>query len=394
MDQQQLLRKRAYSLVLLFGFVSFFGDVTYEGARSIFGPYLQTLGASVVAVGIAAGVGEFVGYALRLLSGFLAQKTHRYWFFTFMGYGLIAAIPLAGFFSQWQTVAAFFILERLGKAIRTPARDTILSYATAPVGRGWGFALHEAVDQIGAIVGPLLFTFFLAQNFSYQQTLQWMFLPFLLLVGALFVAWRHSPSPQFYEERAEQKKVTAHSLPLLRWYLAFVFFAAFGFIQYPLIAYHLESYRIVSPSWIAGFYAIAMGIDSISALGFGKLYDRFSLRILLFIPLFSALLAVGAFALSIPLILLAVVAWGMSMGLQETVLRAFLADILPPHQRAFAYGVFTTVYGLGMFAAGAAIAALYQYAREWVLPMVLFLQLLAFACWWKLSVQLREIDTF
>jgi len=144
--------------IILLGIVSLFGDVTYEGARSVTGPYLAELGASPSVVGLVAGIGEFVGYALRLASGYLVDRTKAYWPLTFIGYGLLLSIPLLAFAGYWQLAAVLIILERMGKAIRSPARDTMLSYATKEVGRGWGFAVHEALDQIGAIIGPIIFS--------------------------------------------------------------------------------------------------------------------------------------------------------------------------------------------------------------------------------------------
>lgn len=147
----------AYRFIVLMGIVSMFGDITYEGARSITGPYLAVLGASAGIIGLVSGIGEFVGYALRLVSGRFADRAKAYWPLTFIGYGLILSVPLLGLVGYWHLAVLLIILERMGKAIRTPARDAILSHATKQVGRGWGFALHEALDQVGAIVGPWSF---------------------------------------------------------------------------------------------------------------------------------------------------------------------------------------------------------------------------------------------
>ena len=136
--------------IILLGIVSLLGDITYQGARSVIGPYLATLGASYSVVGLVAGIGEFIGYALRIASGYLVDRTNAYWILTFIGYGLLLSIPLLAFSGYWQLAALFIILERIGKALRSPARDTMLSYASKRVGRGWGFAVHEALDQVGA----------------------------------------------------------------------------------------------------------------------------------------------------------------------------------------------------------------------------------------------------
>ena len=148
---------RALNFVILLGIVSLFADMTYEGARSAVGPFLGMLGASAFAISVVSGGGELVGYGLRLWSGRLADRTHHYWAITFAGYALnLFAVPLLAFAGNWQVAAALVILERTGKALRTPARDAMLSYATKTTGRGWGFGLHEALDQVGATVGPLV----------------------------------------------------------------------------------------------------------------------------------------------------------------------------------------------------------------------------------------------
>src|SRR5512137_2072013 len=157
-------RKTAFQLIILFGLVSLFGDIIYEGARSVNGPYLKTMGTSAAIVGIIGGIGEFLGYAIRLVSGYFADRTRAYWLFTFVGYGLLISVPLLSLAGIWQVAAIFIVAERLGKALRSPAKDTILSQAAKQVGTGWGFGLNEAMDQIGAIAGPLLFTFIFIQD--------------------------------------------------------------------------------------------------------------------------------------------------------------------------------------------------------------------------------------
>ncbi len=382
-------KRRAYELILLFGTVSLLGDLIYESGRSILGPYLQTLGASAVVVGVIAGIGEFVGYGLRFAFGYLAQRTRYYWGFTLWGYALIAAIPLAGWASAWETVAVLFVLERLGKALRTPARDTILSYATAPVGRGWGFALHEAVDQIGAVIGPLLFAWLLSHNADYAGVLRWTAIPLALLLLFLWIARRHSPQPQRYEDSEEQEGKQPYPA-FFWWYLAFAFWSAVGFVQYPLIAYHAEQHQLLSPAWIAGLYAVAMGADSLAALLFGKWYDRFSIRILWGVPLLTAALAAVAFRWSFVPLLIAAVLWGMTMALHETVLRAFVADAIAPHRRAFAYGIFNTIYGVGWLIGGTMIGWMYKQQPSMVPLSVGMLQLLALGCWMQLWRALRR----
>jgi MFS-type transporter involved in bile tolerance (Atg22 family) len=171
----------ALRFIVLMGVVSLFGDIVYEGARGVIGPYLALLGASASVVGLVGGLGEFIGYALRLFSGFMADRTKAYWLFTFIGYGLLVSIPLLSFAQSWQIAALLILLERAGKAFRSPARDTILSYATKEVGRGFGFGLHEALDQIGAIVGPLIFSAILFAGGNYRLGFSVLWIPAMMV---------------------------------------------------------------------------------------------------------------------------------------------------------------------------------------------------------------------
>src|SRR5208283_5555107 len=115
--------KKSIQLLMLFGLISLFGDIVYEGARSVNGPYLKTLAMNAAMVGFITGLGEFAGYALRLLTGFYSDKTKAYWFFTFLGYGLIISIPMLSLTGVWQIAAVLMVMERVGKGIRAPAKD-------------------------------------------------------------------------------------------------------------------------------------------------------------------------------------------------------------------------------------------------------------------------------
>ena len=218
-------RRIAYQFIIIMGMVSLFGDITYEGARSVTGPFLYTLGANAAVVGLVAGLGEFLGYALRLLSGYVADRTGRYWIFVFLGYGLILAIPLLALAGIWQVAAVFIIAERMGKAIRAPARDTILSYATKQVGRGWGFGIHEAMDQIGAVIGPLAFSAVFFLQGGYRTGFGIMVIPALMTVFMLALARRKVPAPEQMERaHVTQSPGADKKLPQAFWlYTIFAF---------------------------------------------------------------------------------------------------------------------------------------------------------------------------
>jgi len=226
----------ATKFVVLIGVVSLFSDLTYEGARSVTGPFLAVLGASATVVGIVAGLGELVGYALRLLSGYFADRTRRYWAIVFLGYGLnLLAVPLLALAGHWEIAAILMVAERMGKAIRTPARDVMLSCASDSIGRGWGFGLHEALDQIGAILGPLVVAAVFVSRGTYEAGFALLLIPALIALGVLFAAYRLYPRPHDLESAAV--KVAGKGFPRSFWlYLAAIGCVAAGYADFPLVA--------------------------------------------------------------------------------------------------------------------------------------------------------------
>jgi MFS family permease len=365
--------------IILLGIVSLFGDVTYEGARSVTGPYLATLGASASAVGLVSGIGEFVGYALRLASGHLADRTKAYWLLTFIGYGLLVSIPLLAFAGNWQLAAVLIVFERIGKAIRSPARDTMLSYATKKVGRGWGFAVHEALDQVGAIIGPLAFSLVLVSHDNYREGFTVLWIPALLTLVVLAIARRKFPVPQNLEAPGETSRQNVQGkLPRVFWlYTIFTLFSVAGFANFQLISYHLSVENIVPNARIPTMYAIAMGVDAVAALVVGKTYDRIGLTSLLAVPLLTIPIPLLAFSHSCDLVLVGMALWGVVMGVQETVMRAAIADLTPVERRGFAYGVFNTVYGAGWFLGGALMGLLYEFSINYIILFAVVMELIS-----------------
>ena len=178
-----LTRQRALRFVISFGVVSLFADMTYEGMRSIAGPYLALIGASGTAVGLIGGVGELLGYVLRLASGTVADRSHLYWPITLVGYAVqMAVVPALALTGGWQAAAVLIIFERIGKATRNPPRDVMLSQAGELIGQGWAFGVHEALDQSGAIIGPLLAAFILSRHEGYHTAFAWLLVPAMITV--------------------------------------------------------------------------------------------------------------------------------------------------------------------------------------------------------------------
>ena len=367
------------SFIILLGIVSLFGDVTYEGARAVTGPFLLALGASSSVVGLVAGIGEFAGYSLRLASGYIADRTGAYWLLTFVGYGLILAIPLLAFAGHWQLAVVLIILERVGKAIRNPARDTMLSYATKKVGRGWGFAVHEALDQIGAIIGPVAFALVLLSHDTYQEGFKFLFIPALLTLAVLALARKRFPSPVRLEIPEEPSgQVTQTRLPRVFWlYTVFALISVAGFANFQLISYHLAAQAIVPDFQIPIIYAVAMAVDAVAALIVGRTYDRIGLTSLLIIPLLTLPIAFFAFSTSYSSVLIGMALWGVVLGVQETIMRAAVADLAPIERRGFAYGVFNTMYGAGWGLGGVVMGLLNSHSITYLIMFSVAMELVS-----------------
>ncbi len=338
------------AFVILLGVVSLFADMTYEGARSVTGPYLAVLGASATVVGIVAGFGELIGYVLRLVAGYLSDRTGRYWTFTLVGYVVnVLAVPCLALAGRWELAAALMIAERFGKAIRTPARDAMLSHATTAMGRGWGFGLHEAMDQIGALLGPLIVAAVLFRRDGYPTAFGVLLIPALLTLGVLVLARLLYPDPRDFE--IGTPPLETQGFPRVFWlYLVAIGLIAAGYADFPLIAYHFQKTSLTSEGWIPLFYAVAMGVDAVAALVCGRLFDHLGFAVLGGAALVSALFAPLVFLGNFRVAMLGMVLWGIGMGAQESIMRAAVAGMVPAARRGTAYGVFNSGYGLLWFA--------------------------------------------
>jgi len=376
-SEHRLESRRALKFVVLLGVVSLFADMTYEGARSITGPYLAVLGASGTIVGIVAGGGELIGYMLRLWSGRLADRTHRYWAITIVGYVVnLLAVPLLVLAGNWETAAILMVLERAGKALRTPARDAMLSYATKHTGRGWGFGLHEALDQIGATLGPLVVAAVLMLNGDYRTGFAVLLIPALAAISVLLAARWLFPRPQELEPAG--RTLSAQGFSRAYWvYLAGACLVAAGYADYPLLAYHFERIGSVSKDWIPILYAIAMAVDGLAALLFGRWFDRLGIAVLIVATAVSAFFAPLAFAEHFDAALAGAVLWGIGMGAQESIMRAAIAEMTPQHRRGTAYGMFNMIFGVSWFAGSALMGWLYDVSLPALIAFSMLAQLAA-----------------
>jgi MFS family permease len=351
---------RPVFFVVLLGLVSLCADMTYEGARSITGPFLATLGASGAVVGFVSGLGELAGYALRLVSGYLSDRTRRYWLLTFTGYTVnLLAVPLLALTGHWLLASTLIVVERLGKAIRTPARDAMLSHATRQMGHGWGFGLHEAMDQIGAVLGPLIVFAVLSYRSDYRLGFAVLLVPALLALLTLGIARIQFPRPQELESKAVPLQTRGFSQTY--WlYLGAVGLVAAGYADFPLMAYHFGKTGLVASSHIALFYALAMGVDAIGALVLGRLFDRIGFYTLILATVVSAGFAPLAFLGGLFGAISGAILWGIGMSAQESVMRAAVAQLVPSERRGTGFGVFHTGYGLAWFVGSALMGWLYD----------------------------------
>jgi len=336
----------ALKFVLMVGIMSFFADFAYEGSRSIAGPYLGLLGAGAFTISVISGAGEFLGYNIRLFSGRRADRTGRYWPITIGGYILqMSVVPLLALAGSWQLAALLIIAERIGKGIRNPPRDAMLSHAAKDIGYGWAFGVHEALDQFGALFGPLLVALVLAvSHHDYTVAFASLAVPAAIMLSLLGVARLLYPRPQDLASAPEQ--VSAQGLPRVFWvYLAGAALAAAGFADFPLIAYHFQRAGTVPPALTPVFYAVAMAVSGAGSLILGKVFDRAGIGVLVPLTVVAAAYAPLAFLGGFWAVLAGVSLWGLGMGVQESLIPAAVAPMISPDRRAFAYGLFTGIYG-------------------------------------------------
>jgi MFS family permease len=354
-------RRLAFRFVLLIGILSFFADFTYEGSRSILGPYLAALQASGTIVGIVTGLGELLGYGLRLVSGRWADTSGKYWPITIFGYVVqMASVPALALTGSWPAAAALIILERVGKAIRNPPRDVMLSHAGKEIGGlGWVFGLHEALDQFGALFGPLLVAAVLAHSGSYHRAFAVLFVPALINLCLVLTARIACPRPQDLE--SARPSLSGRQLPRSFWiYLGGAALVAAGFADYPLIAFHFGRSDTMPSQSIAVFYSVAMAVSGTGSLVFGRLFDRWGFGVLIALTVVSALVAPLVFLGGFWVALIGVAIWGVSIGVHESIIPAAVAPMVPAARRASAFGLFTSGYGVAWFAGSAVIGILYD----------------------------------
>jgi MFS family permease len=364
----------AFTFVLTMGVVNLFGDITYEGGASINGPFMASLGAGAAVVSITAGVGEFLGCALRSVAGYIADKTGKYWLITFIGYGInLFAVPAMALAGNWQIAAILVLAERIGRAMRKPTVEAMLSYTTGELGKGWVYALNTALDEIGATIGPLFIALVLLLNGDYRTGYALLLISALLAFASVALARINFPLPSRLEEG--RTAPTTGFIPSYWLYmLAGAFFAA-GLMSFELISYHLSTTKTVSDHWIPVFLAISTAFGVIVSLVLGKLYDQVGLPVVLVAVVLSAVFSPFVFLGGFYLVLIGMLLWGIGYAMQDTLLKAIVAGVLPEGQRNLAFGLYYAGYGVGWLVGSVATGLLYEQSRLALIMFAVALQL-------------------
>lgn len=368
----------AVTVIIAFGVISLLGDAVYEAARGANSQYFSLLGVSALQVGLVFGIGEFVGYGLRLLAGVWSDRSGRHWVFMFVGYSMLLAVPAMGLTQHWPALIVLILLERIGKALRNPAKDTVISsVAKKDVGVGFAFGLQEALDQVGAFAGPLVFSvvFWVTGRQTiqeYQLGYRIAIVPFVALLGVMVYVWRKVSREHLIPQMKVQDYRSERLQPLFWAYALFTFVATLGFVNFAITGFHIKANGLMSDGAITLLYAVAMGVDALFALLIGRGYDRMKERsdrqtggllMLGIIPFVTMALPFLALADTTASIVVGMMIFGVVLGAHETIMRSAIADITPYHKRGTGYGVFNAVYGLALFGGASVMGWLYDLGR-------------------------------
>lgn len=381
MENKKKKLSQAMLFIILFGIVSLFSDMTHEGASSIRGAYLSLMGASAAAIGFVSGLGELIGYSMRYVFGKLTDKTRRYWPMTILGYTLdILAVPALALVGEhgWIAACGLLIVQRMGKAIKKPAKDTIMSFAASQEGVGKSFGIQEVLDQIGAFLGPVLL--YLVMLFKTEGTTFEIYsfcfavlaIPGAVTLILLLVTRCKFPDPEHFEPEPKEYIPFRMKKEFIL-YIAGISLFAFGFIDYSIIIMHVsrsfsqlsgglaETGELVTSGSLPLLYAGAMLVDAVAALLFGLMYDKKGVKALVWSTLISAPFAIFIFAFdSVPMLLVGIALWGVGMGAQESILKAAVTSMVPKSSRATGYGIFECSFGVFWFLGSWLLGVLYD----------------------------------
>lgn len=394
MNQKKSRLSQAMVFLILFGIVSLFSDMTHEGASSIRGAYLALLGASAGAIGFISGLGELIGYSMRYLFGRITDRTRSYWPMVILGYVLdIIAVPALALVGEhgWIAACLLLVVQRMGKAIKKPAKDTIMSFAASQEGAGRSFGLQELLDQIGAFLGPVLLWLVMLGRTdaspirTYSLCFAVLAIPGGITLLLLLYTRSRFPNPEQFEPEPKEY-IPFRMKKSFILYIAGISLFAFGFIDYSLIVMHISrtaaslsgAVGLITEETLPLLYAGAMLIDAVSALFFGFLYDRIGVRSLIFSTLLSSGFAVFVFSMhSVPALLVGIALWGIGMGAQESILKAAVSSMVPKSSRATGYGIFECSFGFFWFLGSWLMGALYDFSIPAMVAVSVAAQLLS-----------------
>ncbi|MGD0868771.1 MAG: MFS transporter [Bryobacteraceae bacterium] len=367
-------RAAALRFIMCLGIVSLFADMTYEGAASIVGPFLKDLGASGAQVGIIAGFGEMIAASLRYFSGRFVDRTRAYWGMAILGYFMnLVVVPTMAFAGNWQMAALLIVVERTGKSLRGPARDVLLSEATGKIGHGWGFGIHAAMDQTGAVLGPLLMAEAVMRAHHFGPAYLRLAFPAAGALIALLVGRAIYPNAG----RTAPKQIEQKSLPKVFWrYTVAAGVLACGFVDFALLSFHFQDAHLARQAVIPLLFSGAMGLNGLSALFLGKLFDRYGIVVLSLGTLISLLALPLGFLGGTAAAIASVACWATGMGAQDACLRSGIAQVVSMNKRGSAFGAFNGVYGIMWFLGSAAMGLLYDHST---VALVIFGMALQFA---------------
>ena len=378
----------AIAFITLMGIVSLFSDLTHEGARSILGEYLSLAGASAAAIGFVSGIGELCGYSLRLISGLIADKTKKYWTLVIAGYVIqVLAIPALALVPEhgWVWACGLVILERVGKAVKKPAKNALVSFAASEIGTGKGFAYQEFLDQLGAFLGPiLLFVTALVKGTddlfqTYRISFAVLLVPALITIALVLAAKIKYPDPEMFEKQ-EDKPENFRFGKSFALFMASICFFAFGFADFTLITLHAANTGAFPESTLSLLYAAAMAVDAFAALFFGWLFDRIGLKALIISTLCSTFFSCFIFMTGNARIIgIGIILWGIGIGAQESIMKAAVSGMVPRSMRSTGFGIFETGFGIAWFLGSWLLGALYDLNPMYLVVVSVASQLLAIA---------------
>jgi len=424
-----------WRVVIMFGGVSLAADMVYEGARSMYGPLLAALGASALVVGLVTGAGEAMALVLRFVFGPLADRTGRYWALTILGYGLtavcvplIAVTPFLGG-AGLAVGIVLILLERSGKAVRSPSKSALLAHVAVEVGRGRGFGVHKAMDQVGAFAGPLVMAAVIAATGALWPAFLVLAVPGAVAMVLLAVLRARVPDPSVYDGSARpaaervpgrgpttapaSPEATASDLPppdvpapdlptpeptrraprgLRAWlaesvgaglppeffrYAAAASLTTGGLVTFGVISFHLTTDGLVPVATVPLIYAGAMAVEALAALLVGSAYDRAGARVLYVVPVLVALVPALALSSAVAAVLVGVVVWGFAFGVQDSTVKALVAELVDAPRRATAYGVFAGIQGALAVVGGGVVGWLYEVSLPALVVVVALSQAVA-----------------